>query len=72
MTLDAGLVIISFMKNKSILILSANTGEGHNSASGAIEEIMANRQAELCIYAGGEGKDFEWMARDSGMLRYET
>lgn len=29
--------------------------------SGAIEEIMANRQAELCIYAGGEGKDFEWL-----------
>ena len=29
--------------------------------SGAIEEIMANRQAELCIYAGGEGKDFEWI-----------
>lgn len=29
--------------------------------SGAIEEIMANRQAELCIYAGGEGKDFEWV-----------
>ncbi len=29
--------------------------------SGAIEEIMAARQAELCIYAGGEGKDFEWI-----------
>lgn len=29
--------------------------------SGAIEEIMANRQAELCIYAGGEDKDFEWI-----------
>ena len=29
--------------------------------SGAIEEIMVNRQAELCIYAGGEGKDFEWV-----------
>lgn len=29
--------------------------------SGAIEEIMENRQAELCIYAGGEGKDFEWI-----------
>lgn len=28
--------------------------------SGAIETIMASRQAELCIYAGGEGKDFEW------------
>lgn len=29
--------------------------------SGAIEEIMENRQAELCIYAGGEGKGFEWI-----------
>lgn len=29
--------------------------------SGAIEEIMENRQAELCIYAGGEGKGFEWV-----------
>lgn len=29
--------------------------------SGAIEEIMDNRQAELCIYAGGEGKSFEWV-----------
>lgn len=29
--------------------------------SGAIEEIMENRQAELCIYAGGEGKSFEWV-----------
>ena len=29
--------------------------------SGAIETIMAARQAELCIYAGGEGKDFEWI-----------
>ena len=29
--------------------------------SGAIEHIMANRQADLCIYAGGEGKDFEWI-----------
>ncbi|MDD3346837.1 LysR family transcriptional regulator [Oscillibacter sp.] len=29
--------------------------------SGAIEEIMENHQAELCIYAGGEGKDFEWI-----------
>ena len=29
--------------------------------SGAIEEIMANRQAELCIYAGGEEKEFEWI-----------
>lgn len=28
--------------------------------SGAIESIMTSRQAELCIYAGGEGKDFEW------------
>ena len=22
---------------------------------------MANREADLCIYAGGEGKDFEWI-----------
>lgn len=29
--------------------------------SGAIDSIMAARQAELCIYAGGEGKDFEWI-----------
>lgn len=29
--------------------------------SGAIEEIMENRQAELCIYAGGEKKGFEWI-----------
>lgn len=29
--------------------------------SGAIEGIMENRQAELCIYAGGEGKGFEWV-----------
>lgn len=29
--------------------------------SGAIEEIMENRQAELCIYAGGEEKGFEWV-----------
>jgi len=29
--------------------------------SGAIENIMMSRQAELCIYAGGEGKGFEWM-----------
>ena len=29
--------------------------------SGTIEEIMENRQAELCIYAGGERKGFEWV-----------
>lgn len=29
--------------------------------SGAIEELMKNRQADLCIYAGGEGRDFEWI-----------
>ena len=29
--------------------------------SGAIEEIMRNRQADLCIYAGGEGQDFQWV-----------
>lgn len=29
--------------------------------SGAIETIMESRQAELCIYAGGEGKAFEWI-----------
>ncbi|MBQ9331258.1 MAG: LysR family transcriptional regulator [Oscillibacter sp.] len=29
--------------------------------SGAIETIMADHQAELCIYAGGAGKDFEWV-----------
>lgn len=29
--------------------------------SGAIQEIMENRQADLCIYAGGEGQSFEWV-----------
>lgn len=29
--------------------------------SGAIEEIMATHQADLCIYAGGEGKGIEWL-----------
>ena len=29
--------------------------------SNTIETIMANREADLCIYAGGEGKDFEWI-----------
>ena len=29
--------------------------------SDTIEEILANRQAELCLYAGGEGKGFEWL-----------
>ena len=29
--------------------------------SDTIEEIMDNRQAELCLYAGGEGKSFEWL-----------
>jgi len=29
--------------------------------SNTIEEIMASRQADLCLYAGGEGKNFEWM-----------
>ena len=29
--------------------------------SDTIEEIMASRQAELCLYAGGEGKGFEWI-----------
>ena len=29
--------------------------------SNTIEEIMANRQADLCLYAGGEGKSFEWI-----------
>lgn len=29
--------------------------------SDAIEHIMANRQADLCLYAGGEGKGFEWL-----------
>ena len=31
------------------------------TGSGAIEERMAARQAELCIYAGGEGKEFSWI-----------
>ena len=31
------------------------------TGSGAIEERMATRQAELCIYAGGEGKEFSWI-----------
>jgi len=29
--------------------------------SGAIEEIMHNHEADLCIYAGGEGQEFEWI-----------
>ncbi len=29
--------------------------------SGAIETLMRGRQADLCIYAGGEGRDFEWI-----------
>jgi len=29
--------------------------------SGAIQEIMENRQADLCIYAGGEEQSFEWI-----------
>jgi len=29
--------------------------------SNTIEEIMASRQADLCLYAGGEGKSFEWI-----------
>ena len=38
--------------------------------SGAIEAIMTSRQAEVCIYAGGEGKDFEWepLCRDRMMV----
>lgn len=38
--------------------------------SGAIEAIMESRQAELCIYAGGEGKSFEWvpLCRDRMMV----
>ena len=31
------------------------------TGSATIETRMANRQAELCIYAGGDGKDFEWI-----------
>lgn len=26
-----------------------------------VEKIMENRQADLCLYAGGDGKDFEWI-----------
>ena len=29
--------------------------------SNTIEEIMAGRQADLCLYAGGERQDFEWV-----------
>ena len=29
--------------------------------SNTIEEIMASRQADLCLYAGGERQDFEWV-----------
>nr|WP_325196916.1 LysR family transcriptional regulator [uncultured Oscillibacter sp.] len=31
------------------------------AGSNVIEEIMSSRQAELCIYAGGENKGFEWV-----------
>ena len=37
--------------------------------SDTIEEIMANRQAELCLYAGGEGKGFEWLPLRRDRLR---
>ena len=29
--------------------------------SGAIEQIKRDRKADLCIYAGGEGREFEWI-----------
>ena len=29
--------------------------------SNTIEEIMANRQADLCLYAGGERQGFDWV-----------
>ena len=29
--------------------------------SGAIEQIMRERKADLCIYAGGEGQELEWV-----------
>ena len=29
--------------------------------SGAIEQIMRERKADLCIYAGGEGQEVEWV-----------
>ena len=29
--------------------------------SDTIERIMAGKQADLCLYAGGESKDFEWV-----------
>lgn len=44
------------------------------TGSGAIEAIMESRQAELCIYAGGEGKSFEWvpLCRDRMMVLLPT
>lgn len=29
--------------------------------SDTIETVMANREADLCLYAGGETKDYEWL-----------
>ena len=37
--------------------------------SDTIEEIMTSRQAELCLYAGGEGKGFEWIPLRRDRLR---
>ena len=39
--------------------------------SGAIEQIMRDRKADLCIYAGGEGREFEWipLCRDRMLAR---
>ena len=40
------------MKNKRILILSANTGEGHNSASRALQEALASRGCSCLVQDG--------------------
>ena len=37
--------------------------------SDTIEEVMANHKAELCLYAGGEGKGFAWMPLRRDHLR---
>ena len=49
-------IIASFQKDYPNVEIQIIEG-----GSDTIEEIMANRQAEMCLYAGGEGKGFEWL-----------
>ena len=38
------------------------------AGSRRIEQLMEERQADLCIYAGGEGKNFEWVPLKSDRM----